>query len=345
MRFNNIQILRFLAAAGVLLYHGHYYTGEWLAKTPLTRLFDYRYSWGVELFFAISGFVVSHSLSRTPPGRFLVLRLIRIYPAFWLAAAIVVAGRLAVGGHPFAGGLAPTLTLLPVAGAAAPWPLGGVEWSLVYEVFFYGLLAAVALVPARNAREWAMVAWLAAILAWGLWGPVRATAFHPSPAMLPLSAFNLPFIAGVLAYSWFRRVERLPVAALVCTVPAALVAADRAPSAEIMLAWQAVGFGALVLLAAAVSRVRDALPTNPLVRLGDASYGLYLVHVSVIKAVLTRGGYAPADADDAFFSAVCAALVIGSAFGFVEITLYRRNKRALDRRWPRHGGLAPPEHG
>ena len=92
MRFNNIQILRFFAAArlcSTTVIPTRANGGEDAADPP----FDFRFAGGVELFFAISGFVVSHSLSRTTPGRFLVLRLIRIYPAFWLAAAIVVAGR------------------------------------------------------------------------------------------------------------------------------------------------------------------------------------------------------------------------------------------------------------
>src|SRR5262245_8527555 len=122
MRFYNIQMLRFVASAAVVLYHSHYYTGTTLWKTPLVRFFDQRYAWGVELFFAISGFVVSHSLTQSTPGHFLALRLIRIYPAFWLAAAIAITGQLALGGQPFTRGLVPALTLLPAGGAAA-YPL------------------------------------------------------------------------------------------------------------------------------------------------------------------------------------------------------------------------------
>jgi exopolysaccharide production protein ExoZ len=333
VRFNYIQILRFLAAAGVLLYHGHYYVGELVWKTPLTRAFDFHFSWGVALFFAISGFVVSHSLTFTTPGRFLVLRLIRIYPAFWLAAAIVIAVRGVQGGHPFTGGLVPALTLIPVGGA--DYPLGGVEWSLVYEVFFYALLAAVALVPARNAREWAMVAWLAAIAAMRIFGPIRATSFTPSLGAIAFSAFNLTFIAGVLAYSWFRRVAKLPLVPLVCVVPLALFAAGRANSAEIQLVFQAVGFAALVLAAAELSRRRDASAANPFVKLGDWSYALYLVHVPVITGVLAAAQFAATNANAAFVAVVLVALVAGSAYGIIETRLYRRNRALLNRYWPK----------
>ena len=335
MRFNYIQILRFLAATGVLLYHSHYYVGELLWKTPVSRAFDYRFAWGVELFFAISGFVVSHSLSQTTPGRFLAMRLVRIYPIFWLAAAAVTAARLALGDHPLTVRLFLALTLMPVGGA--DYPLGGVEWSLVYEVFFYVLLTVVALVRARNAREWAMVLWILAIGATAYFGPIRATSFLPTFATIAFSAFNLPFIAGVLAYSWFRRASRLPVLALLCTVPAALFAADRAAATEIQLLFQAVGFTALVLLAAELSRRNDPAATNPLVKLGDWSYAIYLVHVPVIKAVLVVSPLGPEHAGLVYVAVVVAGLVVGSAYGMVDTALYRRNKALLRRFWQRSG--------
>jgi len=335
VRFNNIQILRFIAAAGVLVYHGHYYVGELVWKTPLTRAFDFHLSWGVELFFAISGFVVSHSLASAPPGRFLALRLVRIYPAFWLAAALVALAGTAFGNSPVTRGWLPALTLLPVGGA--DYPLGGVEWSLVYEVFFYALLAAVALVPARNAREWAMLLWLAAIAMMGAFGSTRATSFTPTIATIAFSAFNLPFIAGVLGYSWFRRVDRLPLAPLICAVPLALFGAYRAGVAEIQLGFQAVGFAALVLVAAELSRRQDASRANPLVKLGDWSYALYLVHVPVIKGVLALTPFAPSEANAAFATVVVVALAAGAAYGIVETALYRRSKALLERRWARPG--------
>ena len=332
MRFNNIQILRFFAAAGVLLYHAHGYIGEHIWKTWLTRLFDYHFSWGVELFFVISGFVVSHSLSRQSPGRFLANRLVRVYPALWLASAIVLVWRfIAIDARPDPVNVLLAFSLFPTP--RAEFQLGDLEWTLVYEVFFYLLLACIGLLRVRNAREWAMVVWAGAIGATALFTSLEATALRPTAATIFLSAFNLPFIAGVLAYSWFTRERRLPVTSLLLLVPVALYAAHRVHSTVAQLAFQAVGFGALVLLAAQRSRSHDPAPSHPLVKLGDWSYGIYLVHLSVIRGVTTLFAARPDLANICFVVDVAVALLAGIVYGVVETTMYRHAKQALRGMW------------
>lgn len=333
MRFNNIQVLRFVAAAGVVLYHAHNSVGALIWKTPLTRLFDYHFSWGVELFFVISGFVVSHSLAQMPAGRFFVYRLIRIYPALWLATGAFVAWRFVFAGvQPDWPRMLLTLSLLPSTGEHY-YALGGIEWTLVYEVFFYSLLSAISCLPWGNAREWAMVLWVGLIAGAALWTPMNATVGSPSAATIVFSAFNLPFIAGVLVHAWFSRTRRLPVVGLACTVPVALYAAHRVDSTVVQLAMQAVGFGALVLLAAQASRRHDAAATNPLVKLGDWSYALYLVHLPIVQHIATLFEGRPDQADLAFVIAVAAGLVGGALYGSIELRLYHRAKAALARSW------------
>jgi len=337
MRFHYIQMLRFAAAAGVLLYHAHVHIGRLVGESALARAFDVHFSWGVELFFAISGFVIAHSLARTPPARFAAHRVLRIYPAYALAFLGVIAAKWALGvDAPSLDAAVRGVSLLPVC--CADYPLG-VEWSLVYEIFFYALVAAIAGLPWRNAREWAMLGWLLAIGAAAWWEPSRATAFLPGWRLIVLSAFNLPFIAGVLAYAWFCRVERVPMIPLVCALPVALFAANQMSATEAQLAWLAVGFGALVLAAAELSRRRDASARHPIVRLGDWSYGLYLVHVPVVRAVATAFGASPQWANAAFVIALAVALAAGLAFGAAEMALYRYNRAWLVRRSPGAAGI------
>ena len=95
---------------------------------------------GVDLFFAISGFVICRSFNGPPEGssrRFLIRRVCRLYPAFWVSmVAGVLMWRL--------DGNTPTLPVLAANATMAPVSLGepmliGLYWTLNIELLFYAL--------------------------------------------------------------------------------------------------------------------------------------------------------------------------------------------------------------
>ena len=158
VRYNNLQALRTLAAVAVVILHvGVYAEIFFKSESALVgAMASPILGRSVCLFFVISGFVVTHSLHTTPPGRFIFLRFLRIFPAYWLAVVIAFAARAAVRFNrpPVDGNLLWGLCLLP-GGSAASYILA-VEWSLVFEVFFYamlGLWAAVAGVARASDRR------------------------------------------------------------------------------------------------------------------------------------------------------------------------------------------------
>ncbi|MEP6679645.1 MAG: acyltransferase family protein, partial [Betaproteobacteria bacterium] len=88
-RDNNVQLLRFLAATAVILFHCYALTDRWTDE-PLWKLApELNFgALGVKLFFVLSGFLVTQSwVSRQRLDRFVVARALRIYPA--LVAATV----------------------------------------------------------------------------------------------------------------------------------------------------------------------------------------------------------------------------------------------------------------
>ncbi len=88
-RVFELDLLRFVAAVMVLLYH---YT--WRAQAiPDLDAPDYptwinswsRYGFlGVELFFFISGMVIFHSAANASARGFLLSRVVRLFPAYWV---------------------------------------------------------------------------------------------------------------------------------------------------------------------------------------------------------------------------------------------------------------------
>jgi len=153
-RFDTLDLLRGVAALAVVAFHFHPGTSPLLAHGYLA----------VDLFFALSGFVIAHAYGRQlmngePVGRFMLRRLIRLYPLYLFAtligAVLILDDRLPGGSpaqsfHHWLFGLAANLLFLPAqpnnAGEASQlFPALVPAWSLFWELlanFVYGLVAA-----------------------------------------------------------------------------------------------------------------------------------------------------------------------------------------------------------
>jgi peptidoglycan/LPS O-acetylase OafA/YrhL len=140
-RFSELDVLRLAAAVGVLLYH--------LTQQPISSDIGYkilaqasRFGFlGVCLFFMISGFVVLWSAGSKTPCEFVISRMTRLYPTFWVCVLLTYAAiqltqkKGGVDLHT----LGANLTML--AGFFHVPYVDGVYWTLTAELKFYGLLA------------------------------------------------------------------------------------------------------------------------------------------------------------------------------------------------------------
>jgi peptidoglycan/LPS O-acetylase OafA/YrhL len=164
-RYRNIDVLRGIAALSVVWLHA----SEVLVTLPaiaaygtlahdIPDFFQLGRA-GVIAFFAISGFVVASTIK--PPKRqgtidFCVKRVLRLYPAYWLALALTYALIWLPQGRPT--GLASVLanvTMLPtVFGVESAM---GHFWTLEIEFVFYALVVLLFL-TGRLKRPWLIVA-------------------------------------------------------------------------------------------------------------------------------------------------------------------------------------------
>src|SRR5450755_864149 len=89
---NNFDLLRLIAAAGVLLSHSYDLRGIG-EKEPLVSITSGHYSLsgiGLAIFFVISGFLVSRSLDRSSSVKaFLYKRFLRIWPGHFVNIVLV----------------------------------------------------------------------------------------------------------------------------------------------------------------------------------------------------------------------------------------------------------------
>ncbi|HET7105626.1 MAG TPA: acyltransferase [Candidatus Acidoferrum sp.] len=93
-----LDTIRGLAILGVILYHGFYWAHDLTAYTPWQRIFLKAMSvgqYGVNLFFVLSGFLITGILLNTRDRkdyykRFYLRRALRILPAYYLTLLILV---------------------------------------------------------------------------------------------------------------------------------------------------------------------------------------------------------------------------------------------------------------
>ena len=278
---------------------------------------------GVILFFAISGFVIALQRSK-PVGEFVTHRILRIYPSYWLAliieAVLFTSLGLAISTTPAAFFLYPSV--LANDFTSVPY------WTLVFEMTFYALAAAAfaARLSDRTlttiAVLWILAANLFAPAVTGIYLTDAATyAFPGFPNLLwsaPVQVFPMGLIVGI-HFDRLRRLGRWRFAA------AALVA--------FLCSWPLADFSAPKHFAAGICTVCIILAAaeievpHPIKRLGDASYGIYLMHFPVI--IFIAAGASKFGASLGLGWLLAAALAAGVMFGLFDHWLYRRLVKSL----------------
>jgi len=273
---NNIQILRAYAAISVVMLHIAY---------PL--IFGIAVgNFGVDVFFVISGFIMAH-ICATNPDQFLLRRLIRIAPIYWLltiALFLVAMARpeLLHSTKAEFGNLVKSLLFIPYPrwdGFFAPILVRG--WTLNYEIYFYGLISVGLLFSRRYATIIASVLLILAKIAIEVSGATFLRFYSRD--------IVLEFVFGVVVYELIRKLKKDSLSrGFLATVFAisilTLIAFERVFTIDYHRALL-LGIPAVLLVATAVLLERNS--TSPAkkfgVLLGDASYMIYLTHPYVME--------------------------------------------------------------
>jgi peptidoglycan/LPS O-acetylase OafA/YrhL len=285
----NIQLLRFVAAAAVLVGHG----GD-LFLPDAAAFHAIPWSAGVDVFFVISGFVMTYLTQGQfgqagAPRAFLMRRFIRIAPPYWLFTTLMVAAVMLFGEHVRNTRLDPAVTATSYL--FIPWPRADGQlnpllsqgWTLNYEAFFY-LAFATALFFKRGL--W----WLAA----GFLLLAAAYPFVPDGLFVLKFWANpiiLEFLGGIGLGLLFLQGSRLPSwASLALTAAAVTIYLGTGPMEPgLMRRTVHIGLPAL-LLCASLALAPEPGSVGALRRLlvagGGSSYTLYLSHTFTLNALL-----------------------------------------------------------
>jgi exopolysaccharide production protein ExoZ len=273
----SLQYLRAVAALLVVFHH---------ARNPGNGLFDPISHWnfgqaGVDMFFLISGYIMFAVAKADPPIQFLMRRLIRIAPLYWLATILLYA-QISIG---FPGVLPNTeqllksLLFIPQYHWESPkevWPLVVPGWTLQYEMYFYAIFA-IGLTVRRLVPVSLAIGLLAIAIGWAVPGWIVGDAVlvtYTSPIIIE-------FFAGMLIAIIHQRytLESFSIALPVGVI--ALIGIGNLDASRLVI-W---GLPTLLIFVGTLA-VEDAqkLPRVPLLKLlGDASYSIYLAHAFVLQ--------------------------------------------------------------
>lgn len=303
--------LRFFAALAVVLYH----------TLPPVDLPGWHLVWqttrsgatGVGLFFVLSGFILFHvygpdlALGRFSLRTFLSARIARIYPVYLLGLVLSLPGFAAGAWHNFHSGTdylqaaiaTPLLLQAWIPDAACHWNCPG--WSVSVEAFFYLVFPFVGLMVVGISRS-RVVPLLVAVYVLMLLAPAlfvtaglstadARTNLNLNPDLIALR-FNpmvrLPeFIIGVLVGRLAMQSRWRPPFWIVPLSAAAIFAIlywsyDLPRRLSETFVENGLYTPFFALLIAAIARSSRPILAEPIwVRLGAASYALYIIHMPI----------------------------------------------------------------
>jgi exopolysaccharide production protein ExoZ len=285
---------------------------------------------GVDFFFILSGFIILyvHWADINSPKyarRYVMRRLIRVFPTYWIILAFTLGFNLLFQSEKIT---VTALSTLQQTSLTAQNLWLGVAWSLQHELIFYGLFLII--IVTRNIGILIFGLWFCSILILKMFAPhfydytIQFFApnqnrtfylifLHPAnldfllgmsialcslktPRYLPylISLYSILFLAGVAVMEWrhfdWDSFWRFP--------------------------WTGCGFAALLGLMVISSKYIPTVP-RAFTYLGTISYSLYLIHllpISIVYAGLARLGiYKALPEALVFLMAIVAAIATASA--------------------------------
>lgn len=281
---------------------------------------------GVQLFFVISGFIIPYvSLAtdslepKTTASSFFRRRFIRIIPFMW--ACIIGYALLRLLGRG-------TFPLMPYLRAMTLFPVGEVSplqiWTLRHEFLFYSIFCLTILLPKK--QQWLVITFW--FLTPFIWFPLSTSTDSLTPESFLQALgnfvfnkhnifFGIGFLIGILHiknyinWKWVTRHGFF--FSLVSVIPLLIGALLVGTDTNFSEFWAVITLSVLAAISLLAGISLDSSRPLTLIdkvglKLGDASYSIYLTHAAFISAILGIWSKLQPDANYALIIIVGTAL-------------------------------------
>lgn len=282
----SLQLLRFVAAALIVSYHS---IQEFSGLPPFGEF-------GVDVFFVISGFIISH-ITQDDREHFFTRRLVRIVPLYWFFTCVIVA--IAYGAPHLLRHVKWDVTHIMASLLFIPWwteslrfsPILPMGWTLNYEIWFY-LVFYVAMRISHSCRE--VISSLLIVCVYVM------TNLLPLDSTATLSFYSnsvvLEFILGMALSVLYRTrkafLDRVPygvVLSFAVAVPVVFYSTQWSSNLDLpRFVYWGLPAGVCVMVCLCAEAHFNRSPRwmiSAAVVGGEISYPLYLIHMFLIAAL------------------------------------------------------------
>ncbi len=287
-RYYELDLLRFFAAMAVVFFH-YLFRGQKgdfmpISFKPLEGVAQYGFM-GINLFFMISGFVILLSARNRDATGFAISRIIRLYPAFWVAVTLTALVIFFFGGDLLSVSLPQYLANLTMLGGFVGIPdVDGVYWTLYVELQFYALIFLLLLFNKLDKIEtifciWLIIQvlalfvklpWVAEFFLFPDWAPffISGASYYllKEKGVSSLRLVNLSVAIALSLYMGAKGIDELNK----------VYQADASPLVGVWL----IAFFQLFFILMVFGKL-SWLRTHWAIKIGALTYPLYLIHQNI----------------------------------------------------------------
>jgi exopolysaccharide production protein ExoZ len=284
-----LQVFRGIAALMVVIHHiwldlPFYFKKNYSHIQIITDLGKY----GVDFFFVLSGFIISYSYLKKPfvLKEYLINRCIRIYLPYLPIALLYIIGYSlfpSLSNVETKYNEIASITLLPIGK-----PVLAVAWTLMHEIIFY-IFFAIALLNVKYFNRF-FFCWASIIIATMLLKIEYSDTYADYFIKTIFSPYNLEFILGYLCYIVINKIPKnnyslifAIILMLISFILKILMIELGSFGLNFIFAFSCFFF---IVYAYSIKEKRIN-KSNIFMKLGFASYSIYLIHLPV-QVVLCR---------------------------------------------------------